>query len=153
MPARGGWTLRRALILVARLGLGAVFLFAAYSKLKLPWISFAATIYAYQLLPDDAVVFVARVLPWFELLLGILLILGIQLRWVAAAATVLLLAFFAVLVRSYVRGMDIDCGCFGPGDRLSWKTLVREGLLVGVSLALTVAAFSTPRSTPQEGVQ
>ena len=152
MPALGQWTLRRALILAARLGLGAVFLFAAYSKLKLPWISFAATVYAYQLLPDGAVVFVARALPWFELLLGVLLILGIQLRWVAAAASVLLLAFFAVLVRSYVRGMDIDCGCFGPGDRLSWKTLAREGLLVGVSLALTVAAFRTPRSTPQEGV-
>jgi uncharacterized membrane protein YphA (DoxX/SURF4 family) len=152
MPALGRWTLRRALILVTRLGLGAVFLFAAYSKLKLPWISFAATVYAYQLLPDDAVVFVARALPWFELLLGALLILGIQLRWVAAAASVLLLAFFAVLVRSYARGMDIDCGCFGPGDRLSWKTLAREGLLLGVSLALTVAAFRTSRSTLQEGV-
>src|SRR5574337_144466 len=152
MPAPGRWALRRALILVARLGLGAVFLFAAYSKLKLSWISFAATVYAYQLLPDDAVVFVARALPWFELLLGILLVLGIQLRWVAAAASALLLALFAVLVRSYIRGMDIDCGCFGPGDRLSWKTLVREGLLVGISLVLTVAAFCTHRSKAEEGV-
>jgi len=133
-------------MLLGRLGLGAVFLYAAYTKLKLPWITFAATIEAYKLLPESGVVFVARTLPWFEATLGALLVLGFGLRWVAAAASALLLAFFAAMVRSYALGLQIDCGCFGPGDALSWKTLIRDGLLTSVAVALAVASFRTSRS-------
>ena len=134
------------LMLLGRLGLGAVFLYAAYTKLKLPWITFAATIAAYKLLPEDGVIFVARTLPWFELALGALLVLGFGLRWVAAAASALLLTFFAAMVRSYALGLQIDCGCFGPGDALSWKTLIRDGLLTSVSVVIAVAAFRSSRS-------
>ena len=63
----------------------------------------------------------------------------------AAAASALLLAFFAVMVRSYAMGLQIDCGCFGPGDALSWKTLVRDGLLTGVAVALAVFSFRAVR--------
>lgn len=143
--------LRRArlLVLLGRLGLGAVFLYAAYTKLQLPWISFAATIEAYKLLPESGVIFVARTLPWFEAALGAMLVLGFGLRWVAAAASALLLAFFAIMVRSYALGLEIDCGCFGPGDALSWKTLVRDGLLTSVAVALAIFSFRNARgSTP-----
>ena len=133
------------LVLLGRLGLGAVFLYAAYTKLKLPWITFAATIEAYKLLPESGVVFVARTLPWFEATLGALLVLGFGLRWAAAAASALLLAFFAAMVRSYALGLQIDCGCFGPGDALSWKTLIRDGLLTSVAVALAVASFRATR--------
>jgi uncharacterized membrane protein YphA (DoxX/SURF4 family) len=134
------------LMLLGRLGLGAVFLYAAYTKLKLPWITFAATIEAYKLLPESGVIFVARTLPWFEAALGVLLVLGFGLRWVAVAASALLLAFFAAMVRSYALGLQIECGCFGPGDALSWKTLIRDGLLTSVAVALAVASFRTSRS-------
>ena len=133
-------------MLLGRLGLGAVFLYAAYTKLKLPWITFAATIEAYKLLPESGVIFVARTLPWFELALGALLVLGFGLRLVAAAASALLLAFFAAMVRSYALGLQIDCGCFWPGDALSWKTLIRDGLLTSVAVGLAVASFRTSRS-------
>jgi hypothetical protein len=66
---------------------------------------------------------------------------------VAAAASLLLLTFFAVLVRSYALGMNIECGCFGPGEQLTWKTLMRDGFLVLVSLAVTVGAFLTRRKS------
>ena len=145
----------RWLIFLGRAAIGLVLVYAAYTKLfaytpegwrQLPWISFAATIQSYKLsLPDDVVVFTARFLPWFELGLGILLLIGVQLRWVATAASLLLLTFFSVLVRSFALGMNIDCGCFGPGDKLTWKTLLRDGLLVAVSLSVTVGAFLTRR--------
>ncbi len=135
----------RSLIFIGRVALGFVFLYAAYLKLQLPWISFAATIQAYKLLPDEAVIFVAKTLPWFELGLGVLLLIGVQLRWVAAAASVILLVFFAALIRSYALGMNIDCGCFGPGDRLTWKTLLRDGFLVLLSVSVTIGAFLTRR--------
>jgi uncharacterized membrane protein YphA (DoxX/SURF4 family) len=137
----------RWLIFLGRVTVGFVLVYAAYLKLQLPWIGFAAQIQAYKLswLSDDAVIFVARTLPWFEAVLGVLLLIGVQLRWVATAASVMLLAFFALLVRSYVLGMNIDCGCFGLGDRLTWKTLLRDGLLSLVSILVTVGTFLTQR--------
>ena len=140
----------RALLLAGRIGLGLVLLYAGYAKLQQPWISFAATIEAYKILPPDAVIFTARTLPWFEVVLGALLVLGVGLRWVAAVTSALLLMFFAILVRSYALGMDVDCGCFGPGEKLSWKTLVRDGLLVGVSVAVTIGAFLAARRPARE---
>lgn len=140
----------RSLLLVGRIGVGLVLLYAGYAKLQQPWISFAATIEAYKILPPDAVIFTARTLPWFEVVLGALLVLGVGLRWVAAVASALLLMFFAILVRSYALGMDVDCGCFGPGEKLSWKTLVRDGLLVGVSVAVTIGAFLAARRPARE---
>ena len=140
----------RSLLLVGRIGVGLVLLYAGYAKLQQPWISFAATIEAYKILPPDAVIFTARTLPWFEVVLGALLVLGVGLRWVAAVASALLLMFFAILMRSYALGMDVDCGCFGPGEKLSWKTLVRDGLLVGVSVAVTIGAFLAARRPARE---
>jgi len=59
----------------------------------------------------------------------------------AAAASLLLAVFFGLMVRAMAKGMQIDCGCFGPGDRLSWVTLLRDGALLASSLFVTTTAF------------
>jgi hypothetical protein len=59
----------------------------------------------------------------------------------AAAASLLLAVFFGLMVRAMAKGMEIDCGCFGPGDRLSWVTLLRDGALLASSLFVTARAF------------
>ncbi len=149
MPDRNSLSarrVRRVLMILGHVALGAVFLYAAYTKLRQPWMLFAFSVNSYQLLPEWAVVAVARTLPWVELLLGLLLLSGYQLRYVAAAATAVLLLFFAVMVRAYVRGQGIDCGCFGLGEKLGVRTLLRDGLLLAFSLALTFAAFLTARA-------
>jgi uncharacterized membrane protein YphA (DoxX/SURF4 family) len=145
MPKAMPKAMTRWLIFLGRVALGFVFVYAAYTKLQLPWISFAATIQSYKLLPEDAVIFLAKTLPWFEMVLGVLLLIGVQLRWVAAVASLLLLVFFGVLVRSFALGMQIDCGCFGPGDQLTWKTLLRDGMLALLSVLVTIGAFLTRR--------
>ena len=138
----------RWLLLVLRIVLGGVFVYAAYTKLREPWALFAIAIDSYRLLPEWAVLVVARALPWFELVLGMLLIVGYWLRYIAAAATALLLAFFALMVRSYLAGMQIDCGCFGAGDALGPRTLLRDGSLLAASLTLCVCAFLRPQEKP-----
>ncbi len=152
--------MRRTLLLAGRLALGIVFLYAAYSKLHPPihptpplsvsLSLFAMQIDSYQLLPAWAVTPLAHTLPFLELALGVLLLLGYQLRFVAGATSALLLVFFSVMLRTYLKGLEINCGCFGPGEALSVKTLVRDGLLLLVSLALTVSAFLTPPSKAPE---
>lgn len=142
---------KRILVVLGRVALGAVFVYAAYTKLRQPWMLFAFSVNSYQMLPEWAVTVAARTVPWLELVLGLLLIVGYGLQYVAAAASALFLVFFGVMLRAHFKGLGIDCGCFGIGEALSVRTLVRDGLLVLLSLALTVAAFLRPRTPRRLG--
>jgi uncharacterized membrane protein YphA (DoxX/SURF4 family) len=132
-----------------RILLGLVFVYAAYTKLRQSYLLFAMAIDAYKLIPEDAAVAVARVLPWVELGVGIALIAGILLRVTATLATALLAVFFAAMVHAYrpelKEGQQISCGCFGLGEPISGRTLTRDGALLALALALTVAAFWVAR--------
>jgi uncharacterized membrane protein YphA (DoxX/SURF4 family) len=142
------------LLLVGRLALAGVFLFAAYAKLKpqaaMPWSAasvrtslsmFAMQVDSYQLLPPQLVSPAAHFLPLFELFLGLWLLSGLWLRYSALVTSLLLGAFFAMMVRTYRMGLEINCGCFGPGERLGPKTLLRDGSLLAFALAVTIGAF------------
>ena len=137
----------RRLRLALRLVLAAVFIYAAYTKLRQPWLLFALSIDSYQLLPQWAVLTVARTLPWLELLLGLLLVSGFGLRYVALVTSAQLVIFLAVMLRAYAKGLGIDCGCFGAGEALTYKTLIRDGLLTAGAIVLTVSAFQSQRSS------
>ena len=131
----------RHVIVVLRILLAAVFLYAAYTKLRQPWLVFAMSIDAYGLLPEWGVLTTARILPWLELAIGLLLLAGLWLRFVSLAAAALLAVFFGIMLLSFGKGMGIDCGCFGVGEALTWKTLVRDGLLVASAILLSVLSF------------
>ena len=135
-------------LLILRLGLAAVFGYAAWIKLREPWMLFAMSVDAYHVLPEWGAVAAARTLPWAELLLAVLLLAGIRKRVTMPAASVLLAVFFSLMVRSYVRGEGIDCGCFGPGEAISPITLIRDGGLLTASLVSTWFAFRPNRLKP-----
>lgn len=134
------------LLLLLRIALGVVFVYAAVLKLELPWQLFAGAIADYKILPDWAVNPMARTLPWAELLIGLLVAAGFFLRIAASACSFLLLVFFSLMVRAFVNHQEISCGCFGPGDLISWKTLLRDGSLLAVSLAVTWFAYARKRT-------
>ena len=77
-----------------------------------------------------------------------LLIAGIWLRYLSIAATGILALFFTVMVVSYFRGAGIDCGCFGVGEPLSLKTLVRDGALLGAAIALVTLTYGFSTISP-----
>jgi uncharacterized membrane protein YphA (DoxX/SURF4 family) len=132
---------RPLVVRLGRIALAAVFLYAAYTKLREPWMVFAMEIDAMKVVPGASVESVARTMPWFELALGVLLLIGIQTRFVGSVATVLLGTFFTMLLVLYLRGFQGDCGCFGPGEQLGPKTLARDGVLVLLSIWVTWEAF------------
>ena len=99
---------------VARLGLAAVFLVSGVLKAIDPDATYVA-VRAYDVLPKLGVALVAGVLPWLEIVIGLLLLAGIATRAVAVASAVLLLAFMAGVTQAWARGLSIDCGCFGGG--------------------------------------
>jgi uncharacterized membrane protein YphA (DoxX/SURF4 family) len=145
---------RRIFVLIGRLALAAAFLFAAYAKLKpqaaMPWSMasvrtslsmFAMQVDSYQLLSPRAVSAAAHLLPFIELVLGLWLLTGLWVRYSSLFATLLLGGFFALMVRTYSAGLEINCGCFGPGEKLGVWSLLRDGSLLAFSLAVTVFAF------------
>ena len=150
--------LGRALLIVGRLALAGIFLIAAYAKLKpqiqVPWSvgsietslsMFAMQVDSYQLLAPSQVIRVAHFLPPFELFLGLWLLSGIALRFSSLVATLVLTGFFALMVRTYALGLSINCGCFGPSEQLGPKTVLRDGSLLLLAVAVTVGAFLLSR--------
>ncbi len=141
-----------AFLLLLRVGIGAIFVYAAWVKLRDPWMLFAISIDAYHILPQWAVLAVARTLPWLELLLGLVLISGFFRRISTVGASALLSLFFALMVRAYLRGEAIDCGCFGPGEAISPITLLRDGSLLAGAVLLAVIAWRRKRITAGDPV-
>jgi uncharacterized membrane protein YphA (DoxX/SURF4 family) len=148
----------RILLVIGRIALAAIFIYAAYAKMKPPanmkWsvgtvrISlsmFAMEVDSYQLLPTGGVNFVAHTLPPFELFLGLWLLSGIALRYSSLITTLLLAGFFAMLIRAYALGQEISCGCFGPGEQIGPKRLLIESGLLALALAVTIGAFLVHR--------
>jgi len=103
---------------LVRLGLAAVWLVSGAVKASDPNQTYLA-VRAYQVLPDGLVHPVAAVLPFLELALGLLLLVGLGTRWVAVASAVVLLVFIAGVAQSWARGLTIDCGCFGGGGQVA----------------------------------
>jgi putative oxidoreductase len=97
---------------VLRILIAVLFLFAAITKLFDPS-SFAQQIANYQLTPWPGTAALAVFLPALELCVGICLLFG---RWESGALVwlaVLLAIFSGALLSATVRGLGIDCGCFG----------------------------------------
>jgi len=151
----------RKLLLAARLVLGGIFLYAAYSKLHFDgrWqfrdyhFIFAMGIDSYQMLPIWAVNWLARALPWLELALGVLLIAGAGLRWIGATVTALLLVFMTAMARAALLGLEINCGCFGSGSTSVRNELLLDSGLLLLSLLITAGAFLGRKAVPSSAVQ
>lgn len=146
-PRRAAWP--GAFLVLGRVALGLIFLVAAYAKLHFAdeWhlrdyqFFFAMAIDSYKMLPISAVQLMAQVLPWFELVLGVLLIAGIGLRFIGTVTSGLLLVFIGAMTRAKILGLEINCGCFGNNEKLGTATLIRDSSLLVLALAVTVGAF------------
>jgi uncharacterized membrane protein YphA (DoxX/SURF4 family) len=93
--------------------LGGIFIYAGSTKL-LKLDVFAVLIDAYGLVPEGLLMPVAIGLSLLEVTAGFGLLFDI--RGTLALMTVLLVLFMAVLGYGIWLGLDVDCGCFGPGD-------------------------------------
>jgi uncharacterized membrane protein YphA (DoxX/SURF4 family) len=151
------FTFRRIFLLLARLFLGGLFIYAGYVKLFIPGMSphppirialalFATQIDSYQLLAPWAVNLAAHTMPFVEIALGLLLFIGWRLEIWASLTSAILVGFLTVVVRTYALGLEINCGCFGPGEALTIKTVLRDSALLALALAMTVFAFLEARS-------
>jgi len=105
------------LTLLARLILGGV-LFAA-GALKIGSLQKSAmAVRAYDLLPVSLANFLGYTLPWIEIGVGLLLIVGVAVRISGLIGAFTMLAFIIAIAQAWARGLSIDCGCFGGGGAI-----------------------------------
>jgi uncharacterized membrane protein YphA (DoxX/SURF4 family) len=153
---------RRVIIWIGRLVLGGIFLYAGYAKVFLPnhnlWpffilkfsismnlANFAVQVEAFKLLPAWGVQLVAHALPFTEIVLGLLVLLGWRLRIWAPVLTAIMLGFFAVVLRAYLLHMDINCGCFSTPQPINLQKVLEDAALSGLALLMTVFTFMEAR--------
>jgi len=120
----------RVLNLLLRLGIGGLFLYAAFPKVMNP-AAFAIAVRGYKIVPFSLSNLAALAMSWGEVAAAVMLILGILTRKAAAAIFILLVVFIVAIATTLVRGMVVDCGCFGEGSSAtSWLLVVRNVLLL-----------------------
>ena len=123
-------SLDMALVLaLARVLLGGVFGYAAFSKL-VDMRQFAEEIANYQMLPAALVPALAAAVVGVELVCALLLVLGLRARAASLLVALLLLVFIGALSQALLRGINLSCGCFGGADEATWGTVARDVALL-----------------------
>jgi putative oxidoreductase len=126
----------KTLLVAFRLVLGGLFIYAGVVKVLDP-LDFAQNIRNYRLVGQSLSFVVAVVLPWLEILAGVVLAAGIWKRASALIISGLLVFFLLLTLVTIARGLDVDCGCFGALSRKSGFGVVLEDLgmlFMGLSL-------------------
>ena len=94
------------LILVIRILLGIIFLYASYDKIMDPG-KFARSIANYHIVPFGLENSIAIILPWLELFIGVGLIAGIMVDGAAGITGSLLVIFILLILLAILRGFNI----------------------------------------------
>jgi uncharacterized membrane protein YphA (DoxX/SURF4 family) len=153
---------RRVVIWIGRLLLGGIFIYAGYSKIFLPntnlWpyfilkfsismnlTNFATQVEAFKMLPPWGVQFVAHALPFTEIVLGLLVLIGWRLRIWAPVLTAIMFGFFFAVLRAYLLHMNINCGCFATPEIIGLKKVLEDAGMSLLALFMTLFAFTEAR--------
>jgi uncharacterized membrane protein YphA (DoxX/SURF4 family) len=141
-------------LLLARLGLGGMFVWLGVAKILDP-VSFLKLMKQYNVLPLEPPYFMnvaTVVVPWIEMVVGAALLLGIVVRGAGVVSVIMLLLFTPLI---YLRGMELynaggfetfcavnfDCGC-GTGVVNACNKLAED---CGLLIAAIIAAASRSR--------
>ena len=117
-----------------RIILGVIFIYASYDKISHPK-AFAEVVYNYQILPNKLINLTAIFLPWFEIMIGVFLIVGFWMLGTVIWCNTLLVAYTGALGFNLARGLDVNCGCFSTtkGRSISIETILWDAAFLALS--------------------
>lgn len=133
---------------IIRFVIGFVFIFAGVEKISDP-AAFAEAINNYKILPSFLINFFAIAIPWIEVITGILLIFDKFVKENAVIYTSLMTLFTLMVFVAVLRGLDIDCGCFGTADAQTVglaKIMENIGLIL-LGIYIIMVSDSSPVQT------
>ncbi len=122
-------------LVVMRILLGAMFVYSGAVKIMAP-VAFADSIASFAMLPLPLINVFTLGLPPFEVIVGGMLLAGRGVRLAALCSMVMMVVFLIAITQGMLRGLDIDCGCFGDTGSLfsnPWVIWVRDVILLWVS--------------------
>ncbi len=113
--------------------LGGVFIWSGWIKVQDP-AQFLVSIRGFHLLPDPFAAWLALALPWLEIFAGLAVLTGWMRQGGLLLLNVAVVIFAVALISAWVRGLDVECGCFGKGKGSSaiLTALVRDAVLLAV---------------------
>lgn len=126
---------------ILRLALAGIYLYAAWEKIIDP-LDFSRAIFNYRLLPMEAIVPLALMLPVWEALAGLGLVFGRLYRGSVAGILLMSIVFAAGVGSAIARGLDLSCGCFGSGaeSKADWGHIVLNVSTAAAAVWLLLAA-------------
>jgi putative oxidoreductase len=135
---------RRYAVHAVSLAVAAVFIYAGIDKIHDP-LQFADSIAAFAILPAVLINLLAMGLPAFEIACGLLLIGPWTRRVGALAIAIILVVFMIALSSALLRGLTLDCGCFGigaPSRPRMWVELALDAALLSGALFVYLRSIS-----------
>jgi uncharacterized membrane protein YphA (DoxX/SURF4 family) len=136
--------LNKWFVLAVRIAIGGIFIYASIDKIIHPE-SFARIIHNYRLFPPSLINTFAIVIPWIELITGVFLIIGFKYKGANLIIFGMLLAFIVALTISYIRGININCGCFSTASTAKSNLLVRIIEDVFMAIGCLIIGFVNKR--------
>ena len=128
-----------ALLLIFRVLVGALFVYSAIEKISRPE-EFAVSLLNYRILPEFAINIIAIILPWIELITGVLLLIGVETNNSSAIILTMLSVFTVAVLIAIIRGLNIDCGCFGTlmAEKVGFRKISENMFFILLCLALII---------------
>jgi uncharacterized membrane protein YphA (DoxX/SURF4 family) len=115
-----------------RMSCGVIFIISGMDKIRQPY-DFLIAFYQYQLLGPPIGRFVAMVLPYIELTVGLCLVGGLCVQGSLLLSAVLLVMFSVAIGTVLTRHLLINCACFGfDREFINGRTLARSLVILGV---------------------
>jgi uncharacterized membrane protein YphA (DoxX/SURF4 family) len=151
-------TCRGVLVMHSQALLAGLFLFAAFNKLmgaNGPQL-FAGSVQAFfkvkgasgdtVAIPDWFTRLSTGVVPWTEVVAGLLLICGIWTRAAATVLSLLLVTFIVLIIQAIARDLDLHCGCFGKlspfcPEKVGVCNIIQNSIMLAMALLIAL----TPR--------
>ena len=117
------------LVLISRLILGSVFIYASIDKIVNPG-DFAKIVGNYHVLPFGIENLLAIILPWVEFIAGVCLIVGVMVDGATILVILMNIVFIFAITQALARGISVECGCFSvasdTGSAIGVKTILRD---------------------------
>lgn len=117
------------LVLISRLILGSVFIYASFDKIVNPG-DFAKIVGNYHVLPFGIENLLAIILPWVEFIAGLCLIVGVMVDGATILVILMNIVFIFAITQALARGISVECGCFSvasdTGSAIGVKTILRD---------------------------
>ena len=130
--------LKNMLVLICRIFLGFLFIYASLEKILQPE-EFAKQVGYYKALPFGLENLLAILLPWTELIVGICLLAGLLVDGATLLSIIMNLVFILAISQAMIRGIDITCGCFkvsADSENLGLHTIIRDIIFLIMSFVV-----------------